>query len=194
MTQRCLQRNFAWTNQVQLWGAAFEVNPASAHTRQNYGINLSINNGVERAIEVLEGARRMPEVDRVDSDEIFPTLAMCLKAVGRWEEALEVLAEGWATIDARAAAIARGVKIWHMHELIPEGENADLKRGRLLATQGTILTNLDLKEAAYCMAKAIRLAPGDALVVRLVSDLEEHIKGGIQKIQEFRQFQQRAQQ
>ena len=176
MAQRCLQRNFAWTNQVELWAAAHAVNPKSAHTCQNYGINLSINNGVPQAIEVLESARRMEEVDRVDSDEIFPTLAMCLKAVGRWHEALEVLAEGWAIVDARAAAIAAGVEVWHMHELIPEGEQGNLKRGRLLAAQGTILTRIDLREAASCMAKAIRLAPEDPLVVRLVSDLESHLQ------------------
>ena len=63
-----------------------------------------------------------------------------------------------------------------MHELIPEGEQGNLKRGRLLAAQGTILTRIDLREAASCMAKAIRLAPEDPLVVRLVSDLESHLQ------------------
>ena len=69
----------------------------------------------------------MPEVDKVDSDEIYPTLSVVLRAQGKWQEALEVCAEGWAVIDERAEAIARGVKIWHMHELIPEGEQVDAR-------------------------------------------------------------------
>jgi hypothetical protein len=27
MVQKCVERNFAWTNQVELWAAAFDVNP-----------------------------------------------------------------------------------------------------------------------------------------------------------------------
>ena len=56
---------------MELWAAAYAVNPKNAHTCQNYGINLSINNGVQKAIEVLEVARRMPEVDRVDVSKCY---------------------------------------------------------------------------------------------------------------------------
>ena len=55
---------------MELWAAAYAVNPSSAHTCQNYGINLSINNGVNKAIEVLSHAVDMPLVDRIDCDEV----------------------------------------------------------------------------------------------------------------------------
>ena len=32
----------------------------------------------------------LPEEDRVDTDEMYPTLALTLRLMGKWHEALEV--------------------------------------------------------------------------------------------------------
>ena len=91
MTQKCLERNFAWTNQVELWASAFAVNPNSAHTCHNYAINLSLKGDLRQAIKVLEHARGMDELDKVDSDEIYPTLALCPRQRSRVEFPPKVL-------------------------------------------------------------------------------------------------------
>ena len=68
------------------------------------------------------------EEDRVDTDEMYPTLALTLRLLGRWHEALEVLAEGWQRINLREDAIRKGIKIWHMHALEPSIEQVSEKR------------------------------------------------------------------
>ena len=53
-------------------------------------INQSINQSI-RAARVLTVVRTMlPEEDRVDTDEMYPTLALTLRLMGKWHEALEV--------------------------------------------------------------------------------------------------------
>ena len=66
-----------------------------------------------------------------------------------------------------------------MHDLIPEGEQRNLRQGRLLATQAAVLAKFDLVEATGAMARAVRLAPNDALTVRLAKDLEEQTSAEI---------------
>jgi hypothetical protein len=59
-----------------------------------------------------------------------------------------------------------------MHELIPSEGRDNLRRGRLLAVQATILKHIDAKESAVAAVRAFQLANQDALVRRLVIDLE----------------------
>mmetsp|Transcript_44863 Transcript_44863/g.83167 ORF Transcript_44863/g.83167 Transcript_44863/m.83167 type:complete len:219 (-) Transcript_44863:172-828(-) len=213
MSQKTVERNFAWTNQVELWAGAYSVNPTSAHTCQNYGINLSITGQVPKAVAVLSGAVAMPLVDRMDCDEIFPTLAMCLNALNRPLEALAVLSRAHRELEEEQAARVRGVKIWHMHELLSSTSSSPatneelpletpqeaLRRGRLLAVQATVLFPLDAKEACVAALLGVRLAPGDLLVRRLVSDLEAKLTrgggggGGVETKQHQQQQNQQAQ-
>ena len=71
-----------------------EQNTYSAHTAQNLAINLSVKgerSSLEQAAAALNVVRELlPEEDRVDTDEMYPTLALTLRLVGRWGEALEV--------------------------------------------------------------------------------------------------------
>ena len=66
----------------------------SAHTAQNLAINLSVKgerSSLEQAVAALNVVRELlPEEDRVDTDEMYPTLALTLRLLGRWGEALEV--------------------------------------------------------------------------------------------------------
>ena len=73
--------------------------------------------------------RSFPEVDRVDTDEIYPTLSLTERQLGHWQESLSVVAEGWARMDLREAALDRGVIVWHMHALNGEIEKISLRRG-----------------------------------------------------------------
>ena len=108
------------------------VSTYSAHTAQNLAINLSVLGSrkmLQRAAHALTVVRTLiPEEDRVDTDEMYPTLALTLRLLGRWHEALEVLAEGWQRINLREDAIRKGIKIWHMHALEPSIEQ--VRRGR----------------------------------------------------------------
>ena len=71
-----------------------EQNTYSAHTAQNLAINLSVKgerSSLEQAVAALNVVRELlPEEDRVDTDEMYPTLALTLRLLGRWGEALEV--------------------------------------------------------------------------------------------------------
>ena len=108
-----------------------------------------------------------------------------MKARGRAREALEVLAQDWAEAEEAEAAFAAGVVIWHMHEFHYGGieddvkgegavfkEKLALRRSRLLAAQGTVLTKLDSVEAAIAFSRALELAPADPLVRSLASTFE----------------------
>ena len=188
MAHKCAERSFAWSNQVDLWAAAYEIAPHNAHTSQNYGVNLSLQGpeGVAKAIEVLGSTIKLPLMDRCDADEIFPTLAMCLNAAGRSEDALRVLAQGWAEVGDLADAVRRGVKIWHMHEVkADEGwtQRDALNRARLLAVQGRVLSRLDATAAAQAMVLAAKFGPGDPLVRRLATDLERDFRIAIEQQQ-----------
>ena len=176
---KSVERNFAWSSSKALWGESFRLNPTSAHTCQNYAIQLSGDGeaGMRRAAEVLQSVRALPEVDRVDTDEVYTALALNLRNLNRWAEALEVLAEGWARQEARQAALDRGVKLWHMHALDPVIEDVPLRRGRLLAAQATTMAHVDLAESARAMVRAVELAPRDSVVLQMAGDLERYIAG-----------------
>jgi hypothetical protein len=186
MAQKCVERSFAWSNQVDLWASAFAVSPRNAHTSQNYGVNLSLSGpeGVAKAIVVLGAATKLPLLDRCDSEEIFPTLAMCLNAVGRVEDALQTLAQGWVELEDLAVAARRGVMLWHMNE-VKAGQGWErrdaLSRARLLAVQGHVLSRLDAVAAAQAMALAASFGPGDPLVRRLSMDLERDFRLAIEQ-------------
>jgi len=186
MAHKCAERSFTWSNQVDLWAAAYAIAPHNAHTSQNYGVNLSLQGpeGVAKAIEVLGSAIKLPLVDRCDAGEIFPTLAMCLTAVGRAEDALKVLAQGWAEVDDLADAVQQGVKIWHMHEVKADQgwtQRDALNRARLLAVQGRVLSRLDATAAAQAMVLAAKFGPADPLVLRLGTDLERDFRSAIEQ-------------
>ena len=119
------------------------------------------------AAAVLQSVRSFPEVDRVDTDEIYPTLSLTERQLGHWQESLSVVAEGWARMDLREAALDRGVIVWHMHALNGEIEKISLRRGRLLAAQATALATVDLVESAKAMVSAMSLAPNDGVISRL---------------------------
>ena len=57
------------------------------------------------------------------------TLSLTERQLGHWQEALAVVAEGWARMDLREAALERGVIIWHMHALNGEIEKVGLALG-----------------------------------------------------------------
>jgi hypothetical protein len=70
---KCFSRNMEWTSQRSLWGSAYAVNPGSAHTCQNYAVNLmggAKAGDLELAAKVLDSVRSFKEVDRVDCDEV----------------------------------------------------------------------------------------------------------------------------
>ena len=175
---KCHARNLAWTSSLTLWQEAYRVNPGSAHTAQNYAIQLLGSaelDGVAKAVEILHGVRFFCEVDRVDADEIYTTLALGLRRLNKWHTALEVLGEGWERLNDRQRAIDQGVKLWHMHVLDPSIEQISTRRARLLAAQGTTLAHLDLVEACRAMSLAISLAPDDTIVANMVEDFESYV-------------------
>jgi len=131
---------------------------------------------LELAAQVLDSVRSFAEVDRVDTDEVYTTLALTLRLLNRWHEALEVATEGWGRMEERGAALDRGVKLWHMHELKPDIENVAMRKGRLLAAHATTLAHVDLAEACKGMVAALQFAPDDSVVGNMASDLESYTR------------------
>uniref|UniRef100_A0A7S2RYS0 DUF1736 domain-containing protein n=1 Tax=Rhizochromulina marina TaxID=1034831 RepID=A0A7S2RYS0_9STRA len=176
---KCFNRNLDWTNSGRLWHASWRLNPTSAHAAMNFAVHLTsrgTREDYEFAERVLQGIRRLPEVDRVDVDEMYTTLALCLRMLGQVEEALAITAEGWDRNERREEAMRNGTLLWHMHELDPKVENFPLRRARLLAAQGTTLATVDLVEACRAMTSAVALAPSDQVVQSLATDLESFVR------------------
>ena len=69
---------------------------------------------------------------------MYPVLALALRRLNRWPEALAVLADGWARQGAVQAARDEGATLWHMHALDPLLAKVPLRRARLLAAQATV--------------------------------------------------------
>lgn len=176
LSQKCHERSHAWANQVALWGASHTVNPQSVHSCQNYAINLSLNNQALKAATVLESTRAFPEVDRVDTDEIYPMLALTLRLLGRWEVALHVLRDAWERLERRVQAHDRGVRLWHMHDLADDIDQFGMRRARLLGAYATVMQAIDLRQAALLMAQAVVADPGDKVVRRLAVDVEDNLR------------------
>ena len=178
---QCVRRNLAWSSNEALWAESFRVNPTSAHTCQNYAIHAAASGkagALERAVAALDSVRQLPEVDRVDADEVYTNLALNLRHLGRWGEALEVLAEGWGRLDILEDALRRGVVVWHMHALDSRVANVPLRRARLLSVQAVALAHADLREACAAMTLALGLAPADSVVTSMAKDLEGYVRRG----------------
>lgn len=91
------ERNLAWRNSLALWGAAYNVNPRSYHTRYNYGYELSIK---QRFVEAEEVMRPIGSA-RVDGPSNTFVYTMVLFNLGQCEKSRALLKEAFEVIDEK---------------------------------------------------------------------------------------------
>jgi protein O-mannosyl-transferase len=93
-------RNIAWSHSLNLWTAAYKVNPRSHHTMYNCGYELSIKNRFEEAEQVM----RPIGSARVDGPSNTFVYAMVLHRLNRSDDAMLYIDEALQVLEEKLQA------------------------------------------------------------------------------------------
>jgi len=97
------RRSHAWSNGLDLWESAFEVNPQSSHTRYNFGLELTKAGRNQEADKLLEElVRDVP--DDIAARYVF---GINLRQLNRCEEANLVADQGLKILERKKQSISQ---------------------------------------------------------------------------------------
>jgi len=91
------ERNIAWSSGLTLWESAYEVNPVSAHTQYNYGLELSLLQRKEEALHMMELSLSNEPNDQATRF----VLMVILRALGRCQEVLQHVEKGFQIMEEK---------------------------------------------------------------------------------------------
>jgi hypothetical protein len=159
------ERNFAWSDSLNLWIRAYQINNRSHHTMYNCGYELSLKKRYAEAAKVLEPIGNA----HVDGPSNTFVYAMVLYNLDRCEEARVLIDDALFVIEEkRTEGGVRNTK-----------SSLDRTQSNLLVAKAFCTD--DLQESGRTMYKAVQVDPTNQYAIEQASNMVKHIEAIQQK-------------
>ena len=154
------ERNLAWSDSLNLWMRAYQINPKSAHTMYNCGYELSLKKRYDEAEHVLRPIGD-PHVDGPSNTFVY---SMVLYNLDRCEEANDLIDKAFDVLEERRQLGG------------PRNTDKSLNRvGSNLMVARSFCTK-DLSLAGKIMYDAVQLDPTNEYAVQQATNMVNHIQ------------------
>ena len=154
------ERNIAWSDSLNLWMRAYQVNSISSHTRYNCGYELSLRRRYEEAEKVLRPIAD-PHVDGASSTFIY---AMTLFNLDRCDDADSLIDKAFALLDENSQ--------------VDRPRNTEKSRNRIrsnLLVAKSFCTK-DLSVSGKYMYEAVKVDPSNEYAIDQATKMLNHIQ------------------
>lgn len=154
------ERNIAWSDSLNLWMRAYQINPRSTHTMYNCGYELSLKKRYEEAEQVLRPIGD-PHVDGPSNTFVY---VMVLYNLGRCEEAHDLIDEAMKVLNERRRIGG------------PRNTERSLNRVESNLMVARSFCTKDLPMAGKIMYDAVQIDPTNEYAIQQATNMMNHIQ------------------
>mmetsp|Transcript_734 Transcript_734/g.907 ORF Transcript_734/g.907 Transcript_734/m.907 type:complete len:248 (-) Transcript_734:523-1266(-) len=165
------ERNLAWSSNLSLWEAAYQINPHSGHVQYQYGYELALKSRFEEAVKVLKMAiKTQPE----DTMARF-VLGLSLLNLDKCEETDKLLNEGLWLLKATTETELK------------QGDLSKEKRNKIARDTSNFIGVMgmcqkDIAKKGTLLYEAVKTDPTNEYMVTVATNLAKQIEQGQQMI------------